>query len=483
MMNRLIAICFAIFVLTGLKGYSQAVPNGGFENWTLIEYFEEPDIFASSNSLTFMMDNVTNVIKTTDHHSGTYAARLETMSFGSDTIPGLMVIGKLAGDVITGGVPYNARPDSLSGYIKYNMLGGDELYIACLFTRSGLPIGTLEATFTGSQANYTRFSVAIDWLVPFINPDSLKVAIVTSSDMTSGHPGSYAFIDGLQFQGTNVPFPNGDLENWVMLSGEEPDDWTTINYLTLTTDAPYATKTNDSHQGSWAIRLTNINSFVGLVIGFLTNGEFQGFDWGSGMAVDQNPSSISGYYKYSPVGADSAQVGVTSYYYDVTGDSIIILETQALVMSAANTYTYFEIPLDYNGTPTADTVNITFSAGYYVGNPPIMNEGSILYLDDIQISYFPVGLDDAITRHCDVLLFPNPSSGILYLQNNSCDQDALSFRLYDAKGIIVYESETGHLQPSEKFRIDIEDLADGLYMYFLSGNQSNNSGKLLIRKN
>lgn len=472
-MKKLCALLLLIALVPGGVAFTQDIPNGGFETWTPTTYFEEPNQYATSNSLTYLLGDTVNVTKSTDSHSGNFAARLETLALGSDTVQGLLMIGEISGQNITGGVPFNDRPDSLVGYVKYNLQGGDNLYIVCLFTRQGLPLGGIEATYSGTQNNYTRISIPIDWVIPFLTPDTLKVVIANTSDMNSGHAGSVVYVDQFQFIGTSLPFPNGGFEDWTMLSGEEPDSWTTMNYITSTSGSPYATRTNDNHSGSWAIRIQNKTSFIGQMIGFMTNGEFQGYDWSGGLAVDANPSLISGYYKYNPVSSDTALAGITTYWYDPTGDSLVQVEQKLLKLNAASTYTYFEVPLEYHASPLVDTVNITFAAGNYLGT---MYEGSVLLLDDIQIEYYPVSVPENPPGEQAFHVFPNPAKDHIDMILTENDGN-LVYRLFDATGKEVLSGNPGN---GGTFRIDISRLESGLYILVMTGEKASITEKILI---
>jgi hypothetical protein len=464
-MKKLTITALFILLIIANGSFSQQIPNGGFESWSAVSFFEEPEPYSTTNSLSYMMGDTTAVTKSTDSYFGAYSARLETMAFGSDTVTGLMMVGELRGENIIGGVPFTTRPTSLIGYVKYNLLGGDELAVICIFTRQGLPIGSIQQYYSGTQEDFTQITMPVDWVIPFLTPDSLKVVIANTSTFTSGHAGSTVYLDHFQFS-NNEAFPNGEFEDWTMLNGMEPDDWTTLNYLTSTSGAPYATKTNDMHSGNWAIQIRNVTSFVGETIGYLTNGQFQGFSSIGGLGVDQNPMLVSGYYKYIPIGTDMAQAAITSYYRDVENDTVIIAEQQIVNLSPADTYTYFEIPMLYNATPLVDTINISFAAGLMENG---LTPGSKLILDDITIDYYPVSVSENNLKKIEFKVYPNPAKDVIHGRLSMDDGRFymdLTLVIYDVFGrkfgeIIIPDGQ-------DEFEINLAAYPAGIYFAVLS---------------
>jgi hypothetical protein len=310
-----------------------------------------------------------------------------------------------------------------------------------------------------------------------LTPDSLKVVIANTSTFTTGHAGSIVYLDHFQFS-NNDAFPNGEFEDWTMLNGMEPDNWTTLNYITSTSGAPYATKTNEKHSGNWAIQIRNVTSFVGETIGYLSNGQFRGFSSIGGLAVDQNPSLVSGYYKYTPIGTDTAQAAITSYYYDLAGDTSIILEQQIINLPPADDYTYFEVPLLYNSDPMVDTINISFAAGLMENG---LTPGSKLFLDDINIDYYPVSIREYEIADYGIIVYPNPCKDYLNILNQAPSAFGEVFMLYDSQGREVYTSGIS-VMPGETASIRLPGIMNGLYYYRIQDGEREVSGKLFIAR-
>ena len=184
---------------------SAQIPNAGFETWFNAGSFEEAQGWASYNPYT-QFASVTTVSKTTDAHSGTYAALAETKSFFNtltgmqDTVPGVMVTGP---DVLSSinGFPFTLRPDSLSAWYKYSLAGNDFAGIGVLLSKwngtSGARdyIASGEISITASAANYTYGSAPLSYFMPDF-PDTAFVYI-SASNGSIAFPGSAVKVDDI----------------------------------------------------------------------------------------------------------------------------------------------------------------------------------------------------------------------------------------------------------------------------------------------
>jgi len=382
-----ISFCF-LFLFTTVIINAQNILNGSFENWTTVNLYNEPDSFVTTNMQTYFSLGVSNVTKSTDYYTGSYAARLETMATSNDTIFGGMFIGVPGSGGISGGRPYNNRPDSVYGYVKYDIMPNDSAIFAVIFKKSGTIIATAVKYFINTQNTYIRFSVPVTWMVPVIMPDTMAV-IISSSNLNSNKiPGSYLIIDNINFKGTSVaPFPFGDLENWQAVSTEEPDDWTTINYANVYDTNYSSTKSTDSYSGNYSLLLKNVVTIWGDTAGYITNGIMGSNGPAGGKPITFNPDTFTFFYKYIPVGLDTALVIATSSRYDTALHTTIPIEQYVLKLPAKNIYTKVQIPFTYNGYPYADTINISYASGNVMDSTAFVGLGSELYIDSLSLSY------------------------------------------------------------------------------------------------
>jgi hypothetical protein len=460
--------------------FAQTVPNGGFENWTNTFFYHEPNFGITSNLQCFYNLQTGNVQRTNDAFAGNYAAKLITMESDNDTIPGIILIGTPNGSAINGGIPINVRPDSLKCYAKFNIQPNDTASIIVGFRKTGFvdPIGFAQLTFTGVQNSYLEYKALIFWADTFTVPDTL-FSIFASSLLNDipVTPGSELFIDNVGFTGA-VGAPNTDFENWTTVESLEPDNWWTPNFA-LINQTPCVTQSTDAYSGNYALRIENVLSAGLDTIGFASNGYFINEDFAGGMPVLQNPVKVTGYYKYNPVGNDTALVGVFSSKYNASLGYSERLDSSLVKLTATNIYTYFEVPLYYNSWPIADTLNITFASGNFQYDTSLLVPGSVLLVDDIEVIYNPVGFED-VNLIASEQVYPNPANNVLYIKmlNDALNQ---TFKLFDAKGALVFEGNCQY-QQGMTASIDISEVPQGLYFYQIIDGKHSLSGKLNIQK-
>ena len=444
-------LCIMLF---SLSAWSQFLPNSSFENWTQNVLFEQPDLFMTSNPQLAMMGMPANCLKVTDSDHGSYAAKLETVSNGQDTVNGILLIGLPGNQTIDGGVPFAARPDTVIVSLKFNVLPNDTGHVIIFFKNSSNIIGSAGMNIIGTQATYGVYKLPVSWAQPG-NADTIA-ALVSSSNLDYPEvPGSYIIIDNITLTGTVLPFPNGDFENWTATQSEEPDYWQTLNYAQTT--VPSASKTTDSYSGTYALKLETILTLWGQTLGYVTNGIIGDHGPEGGVPISHNPGSVTGFYKYIPNGPDTALVVVTTTRYDIQTDTTVSLDMALIKLPPSSVYIPFVISLNYNGFPPADTVNISFASSNLVDSMAYVGLGSILYIDSLNINLFPVNTEK-IESYNPVNIFPVPADDVLNVLLNSDDR-ILQLNFYNAIGQLALR-EDNLLKGSD---VNISGLLSGFY--------------------
>lgn len=174
----------AFFYFLGLLGLlgsyvaqAQTIPNAGLETWVQRNGRELPANWQVTDDFySYGTYNTGTTTKTTDAHSGSFAAKLVNvtipsstgsypenglLSAGSRTSP--YVLRALNNLPIGGGVPYNTRPTQLQFYYKNVGVASDSAVVLVLLTRTvngapstvGLSVSLLPpvSTYTGVTLN------------------------------------------------------------------------------------------------------------------------------------------------------------------------------------------------------------------------------------------------------------------------------------------------------------------------------------------
>ncbi|MCF8369028.1 MAG: T9SS type A sorting domain-containing protein [Bacteroidales bacterium] len=464
-----------VFVLVPLSIYSQEIQNNGFENWSNQQYYEDPDGFSTTNVLTFFAGGMANVVKSTDAHSGSFALKLETVDSPEGPLAGAAFIGEPANGGFAGGIPYNQRPDSLNFYAKYNVPPTDTAYVAVLFKKFGAPLGICFAQLTGNQSTYQKYSLPISWLLPIISPDTMATAIISSTLFSMPLIGSTITVDDVSLIGASIPYPNGGFENWTAFASEEPNDWTTSNIFTLPASDISVTKTTDSYEGNFAIRIENKLTMWDDTVGFITNGTIGDEGPTGGLPVNNIPAMLSGYYKYFPVGQDSALAGMVLYHYNESTGVKETLDSAYTTLSVAAEYTYFQIPVDYFTLPEPDTLNIAFGSGNFEGS--FVGLGSVLYVDALEISYKPdlTGTQEIAAEN--PMFYPNPFKDRFSMDLNGLINQAATVSILNSNGQEVYHKYC--TSSSHHVNLEFSHYPSGIYFYKLSYGDKITTGKII----
>ncbi len=460
---------------------AQPIQNSSFESWSIQNLFNEPNGFLSSNMWTYMSTGSGNVKKVSDSNHGMFAAKLETVVSGNDTMQGMLLIGTPGNQTINGGMPYSDTPDSVSGYIKRNIQLNDTANFIVMFKKSGTIIGMAQAQFAGTTVNYVRFSIPVSYFgMPPFQVDTIAVIISSSRMDPPQFPGSTITIDSISFIGATQLFPNGDFESWTAANIEDPSNWTTLNFASISSGQYSVTKSTDSYDGVYSARLESILTPWGDSICFITNGKFGNDGPYGGMPVSANPQKITGYYKYFPNGPDTALAGLWTYKFNPGTNSAEMLDSNVIHLTATNTYTYFEIPLAYNSNPVADTMNITFTACNMEDSASYRGIGSVLFIDKLDISYYPpLGTENIPSENSEFNLYPNPNGGKFNVIISQFDNLTIEkINIYNVMGEVLYSATL----PTAATCYQL-NLPNGIYFYQIS-NKKNQlfTGKLVIEK-
>ena len=397
-MKRILFLCMVVLMLQ-LPLQGQNIPNRGFEQWQVVEMYEDPVSWLTSNMMLGQFgepeDSLLVARKAPEAYSGDWALHLQNEVIGEDTIVGFAICeGQVTGDYpdleLLGGFPYTGQPDSLIGYFRYDLPEGDTARLLVAFKKTGQVIALRWITLTGSQDNYVRLAFVLPELTQV--PDTAFVAVSSGTPWATEAEGEL-WVDDLSFDGQEGSIPNGGFETWEMLSYQDPAGWKSGNWITTALrQPPMCEASSEAHSGEKALRLETVAlEIFGSNSGIVTAGELYVGGLEGGFPVQATPTAIQGYYRYLPATNDDlAQVLVIcSRWNSGTGEREYRYRLYQL--GAADDYTPFSFTLNL-GDFAPDTVNVTFSSGvmFTKGQPPV---GSVLYVDDLWLEN-PCGAAD-----------------------------------------------------------------------------------------
>ncbi len=234
--------------------------------------------------------------------------------------------------------------------------------------------------------------------------------------------------------------PNGGFENWTLqASYENPDDWATLNFLSLTSPpnplSVFKAVGIDKHSGNYAMKIETIgvtNNPNPSLIGDTSGGVFSGritlspFSYVYGFQYSGRPERLEFWAKSNPVGSDSASALVALFNNNGTNRDTIA--AGIMVIPPTSEYTLFQIDLTYYSTAIPDTASIAFGASKYKSGAEI---GSVVYLDDVVFVGW-VGIDEKNNYSNKVKIFPNPAKDNATIVTEI--EEAESVKIIDVSG-------------------------------------------------
>lgn len=206
----------------GTAAVAQTIPNNGFDTWADRSGNDAPAGWLTSDDYLAAATNnppgsfeTGTVTKSTDTHSGAFAAKLTTLNLpttsgGTVPFPGILILGAKFGAYAfnstrlpIGGSPYTARPAQFNFYYKLTGPVADStvalavLTITDPTTRAPITVGAaglaLQPT-TGS--GYAAISIPIQY-GSSATPDSVRIQFISSASRRTMTAGTTLLVDDI----------------------------------------------------------------------------------------------------------------------------------------------------------------------------------------------------------------------------------------------------------------------------------------------
>jgi len=289
----------------------------------------------------------------------------------------------------------------------------------------------------------------------------------------------------LVFFGANAQVPNTGFENWHPYSpaGEYPDGWTTSDSLSNELGGGHnATKDNDAFEGTYAIRLTSVQTIIAKGPGVATNGSVSlsgsDFAFNGGSPDTARYRYMTGQFKYNPASPSDTGLATVLLYRTVAGIRDTIAMGIYKFANTVSTYTPFTVEIHYRdwvNNPEMVIVILQSSKGV---NDPNLAVGTELLIDSLNFSGF-VGIDELADNIASLNYYPTPASSELHIDVELKKQDVIHYEIYDERGRLVLQNplNTGHETA------DISQLAVGNYVLRIANaSKSLHSGNFSIAR-
>lgn len=195
----------SIILLFIVGNLSAQIPNSGFETWTNMGTYENPDGWGTLNSSTDST-GVYTVTKGSPGSPGSSCIYITSKTAGTSVVGGIAVSGVL--DSITklpkSGFPYAIRSANFTGKWQHMIYGSSQGSIKVTLTRwdtglnSRVTVATKTHTLSGMAMSWANFTIPLTYSDGG-TPDTCIVVLKSSGTVPTNN--DYLWVDNLGFSG------------------------------------------------------------------------------------------------------------------------------------------------------------------------------------------------------------------------------------------------------------------------------------------
>lgn len=182
------------------------IPNNGFENWTTVGSYSNPDGWATLNDMT-AMSSVYTATKGTPGNVGASYLKLTSKTVGASVVNGIAVSGTLNTTTMqpTAGFPYTGQPVSLTGKWQHMIMGSSQGSISVTLTKWNSTthqrdiVASANQTLSGMAMSWASFTINLNYMMSMA-PDSCMIVMKASGSSPTNN--DYLWLDNLAFSGS-----------------------------------------------------------------------------------------------------------------------------------------------------------------------------------------------------------------------------------------------------------------------------------------
>ncbi len=212
---------------------SQAqIPNAGFETWTSMGTYENPDGWATLNDLTAGA-SVFTATKGTPGNPGSFYLKLTSKTAGMAVVPGIAVCGQINAGTqqAEGGFPFTGQPAAFTGKWQHMIYGTSQGSVNVTLSRWDavnnvrVIVGTANQTLSGMAMSWANFSIPFTY-TDSQAPDTCLIVLRASGNVPANN--DYLWVDNLAFSGNVAGVSEATNLQGVSLFPNPVDDQLTI---------------------------------------------------------------------------------------------------------------------------------------------------------------------------------------------------------------------------------------------------------------
>lgn len=271
--------------------------------------------------------------------------------------------------------------------------------------------------------------------------------------------------------------PNNKFENWESFGGyENPENWDTPNAEISLLGQATVSKSTDAYSGSFSAKLETKNLVLADAPGLITLADFSvdittlEFEFKGGLPLQENVARLSGMYKYSGAGSDSASVVIYNYKRDNEG----IIDTIGVGIKSlgdADAWTSFTVQMEVLNSNIPDTFNVII-----LSSGESFKAGSVLLVDSLTIET-NTGILSLDRKKEDISIYPNPATEQVTLEMNSSANNRV-VQVYNYMGSYIMQKEFNNKSVS----IPVSNLPAGYYNFrIVQINNIVSYGSLIVK--
>jgi hypothetical protein len=254
---------------------------------------------------------------------------------------------------------------------------------------------------------------------------------------------------------------NGDFENWHYGSWYyEPDNWMSNNYVQWTCGIDE--RDSDAYHGNFSIKLINYDSSSACQAYAISK-----------FPIPTHPFNLIAFQKCILADSDTVSIKVTLLNSGIEIDSGYWINTSSVL-----TFTQVTIPITQNSSLT-DSAIIEIRGGSRLITNQFGNGTQFwidyLFFDSVSNS------EVASIKNKYLKIFPNPTTGNLFINFPKQDNFNASIKIFDALGKEINFDLKSKID-SYQSNIDLSFLEDGFYYLLFQTELQNEIAKFVINK-